>query len=149
MILSWIISQFWIISQLLMIAYAVVSAWHHAPANSAFKNYVPVNNPYEDPFHTWALGQMIIVDIILSLALLSTHSLVWASVAGIMNWFWYGLLFDPVLNKNVPGRDWDFLGDSSDIDIWLKKKFGKNGGEVKATMLLFAIIIINVLRFVL
>jgi hypothetical protein len=129
--------------------FAVASGLHHAPANIAFREYLPINNPYENPFHAWALGQMIVVDIILSLALLNTHSFVWASIAGVMNWFWYGLLFDPVLNKNVPGRSWDFIGNSSSLDILLKKKFGKNAGEIKSIFLVFAIIIINVLKFIL
>ena len=138
----------WIISQLLMIIYALFSAWHHAPAVNAMREYAPTPNIYEDPFHFWSAGQVTIVAICISLGILSYHPLLWCIVSGFLSVAWYWLLFDIVLNKGT-GKSWDYLGNDATLDRFLKKRFGKTGGEVKAVCLVVIILIVNVLRFVL
>lgn len=138
----------WIISQVLMILYIRMAAWHHAPAVNAMREYAPTPNPYEDPFHFWSFGQAVIVALCISLGLLSYQPWYWCAVMGLLCGCWYSLLFDPWISKGIH-MNWDYLGNDPGIDRWLKRLFGKNAGQIKATILSAIIIVINVLRFIL
>lgn len=138
----------WIISQLLMILYIRLAAWHHAPAVNAMRDYVPSPNPYEDPFHTNAWIQAMIVALCIALGLLSYQPLLWCVVSGMLSAFYYWLLFDVWLNLGTY-KSWDYLGNDATLDRWLRRLFSSRAGEMKAVILVIVIVIINILRFVL
>lgn len=138
----------WILSQVVIIAYAIASALHHAPAVTAFREYVPTPNPYERPFHRWAGAQATVVAVSISLGLLSYQSLVWCIVSGVLSFLWYWLLFDIVLNKST-GKSWDYLGGGSELDRMLKRNFGSNAGQIKAVCIVVVIILLNATKIIL
>ena len=138
----------WFGAQILMIAFVLFAAWHHAPAVKAFREYVPQPNPYEDPFHFWAAGMAIVFTVALSLGLLSWHPLLSCIVFGKLAFCWYWLLFDITLNEET-GKSWDYVRSHKGIDGWLTRKFGNNAGEYKAVAMVVSIVLINVLKFVL
>lgn len=112
------------------------------------REYVPTPNPYEDPFHTYSWLQAFVVALTISLGLLAYHSFPWCVVFGVLCALWYWLLFDPWLNKGTY-KNWDYLGNDSTIDRWLKKRFGKNGGQIKAIIMVVLIVLINAVKIVL
>ena len=136
----------WIISQLLMIIYIRLASWHHAPAVKAMRDYIPTPNPYEDPFHFWSFGQGVVVSIIIAASMLSYQPWGWCIVSGVLCGLWYSLLFDPWLNKQIPGRNWNYLGNDPGIDRFLKRIFGKHAGEYKFVICGLLIVLINLLK---
>ena len=134
----------WIVSQILMILFAVFSAWHHSPAVKCFREYVKRPNPYEDPFHFWAWFQAALFTVVVCLG--SFHFIGWWTLLqGFLLAAWYWLLFDPVLNKSI-GFSWDYLGAESGLDQKLVEMFGRNSGEIKAVAMLLFIIAANLVK---
>lgn len=137
----------WFGAQLCFIAFILMAAWHHGAAVRAFREHVPTPNTYEDPFHFWGAGMAIAAAMFLSAAMLPAHSLFWSFVFAKLCGCLYWLIFDPVLNKQVPGRSWDYIRSTKGLDGWLTDRFGDSAGEVKAAAMLVSIVSINVIRF--
>lgn len=137
----------WFIAQVLIILYTRFSSWHHAPAVNAMRHYVPTPNPYESPFHFWSFWQAFIVSAVISLSILNYYHWFWSLQTAMLCVCWYSLLFDIWLNKGTD-KNWDYIGSSSYIDTWLKRKFGVNAGKKKAMMVALTIIKINIIALI-
>lgn len=73
--------------------------------------------------------------------------LLWFILSMFISGICYWLVFDPVIAKNI-GKNWDYIGDTSDTDNFLVKHLGKNAGEIKAIICAAIILIFNVLTFI-
>ena len=129
------------IVQVLSIAAAIAMAKHDAPAVIHFENK-GVDPLTMSKFHRYNVWTKSVFCILCAVA--GGPVFLDMFYPGILSALWIYLLFDPVLNKNRPGRGWDYLGtNDADGRRWIKW-FGDNAGEFKAAILLLLIIGINV-----
>lgn len=141
--------QFYI-SQLVTILFTIYFARHNAPSANHFSNYgaLPI---VVAKFHSNGLKSRLCVVSGLSLMLLfpfSIESLKHSIAAGLINWSWCVLLFDPVLNKSRKiGLSWDYISKDNGTGRTLIKWFGDNAGEWKAVICVAGIIAVNTLIY--
>jgi hypothetical protein len=148
-----------ILSQLLIIAYSIASALQEIPVIKMARDYVPVGNPYSQPFHLWGWIMTAIVGNILALLHPSFGE---AFLSLLLSALWYWLLFDAVVSKAVHDTLF-YVGDTSDVDKIIKKGttvnifrwkikipgLGKYAGEIKAGGCIVLLITLNALYFLL
>lgn len=119
-------------SQIVTILFAFVFAMQQAPAVKAFRDYVPINNPYIKLYHRfgWILSALVIGYI----SPLNLHLLI--------NCLWYWLVFDIVLNK-ATGKPFDYIGETA----WIDKQLNKLSieGADKALFIVAANIVLNII----
>ena len=131
------------IIQVISLLFAIVLAKHDGPAITVFedKGVTPKQMAVFHRYNNW---------LKFFFCLLAASVFYWEwldmAIAGVLSFLWIYLAFDIFLNKERPGRSWDYLG-SNDADgrMWIKW-FGNGAGEWKAVILLLAIITINVLN---
>ena len=131
------------IVQLVAIVFAVVLAKQNAPSVIHFENK-GVDELTMAKFHRYNVWVKFIFCVCCAVGFLPDIK---TSIAiGLLSFLWIYLLFDIALNKNRPGRSWDYIG-SNDADgrRWIKW-FGKKAGEWKAVILSVAIVGVNVLN---
>jgi hypothetical protein len=146
-----------ILSQLLIIAYAIASALQEVPVIKMARDYVPHGNPYSQPFHLWGWIMTAIVGNILAILQPSFGE---ALLSLLLSALWYWLLFDVVVSKAVHDTLF-YVGDTSDVDKIIKKGatvkifrwkikipgLGKYAGQIKAGVCLLLIIALNILYY--
>lgn len=115
-------------------------ARHDAPAVLHFEFY-GVTTKDMAKFHLW--NGLLKLFFIAAVALAAYPKIIPMIFFGIVSALWVYFIFDIALNMNRPGKGWDYLG-SNDKDgrMWMKW-FGKNGGEIKAVILIGIIAAIN------
>lgn len=132
--------------QILSILVAVFLARHDAPAVLHFE-YHGVDNNSMAKFHR---NNNFIKFVVCCLAACVFYPDIKSMFfAGLLSALWIYLLFDIVLNKNRPGKNWDYIGQNdADGRRWIKL-FGQRAGEWKAILLFALIVITNILKIVL
>lgn len=138
------------IAQLTSILVAVYLARNNATAVNHFSDHGFPENLAQ--FHSSNLRLKLCLCAGLSLMIVFNHDayffnyLIDALIAGLTNAAWIWLVFDPVLNKTRKrGFNWDYLGDDNGTDRFLKKRLGKNAGQIKAIICLVVIVGLNIL----
>lgn len=132
--------------QILSILAAIALARHDAPAVIHFE-YHGVDNNSMAKFHR----NNNYIKFVFCLLAASCFYPDWKEMlyAIVLCGLWIYLLFDIVLNKNRPGKNWDYIGlNDADGRRWTKW-FGQRAGEWKAIILSLLIIITNLLKLLL
>ena len=139
------------IVQAIAILFAVALAKHDAPAIIQFEK-LEKDNLLMARFHRYNFWAKTLFCVLAALIFLPKDIMTTKLpdflnmfFSGLLSGLWIYLLFDPCLNKNRPGRDWDYIG-SNDADgrRWIKW-FGENAGEKKAVILSVLVIAVNIL----
>lgn len=134
---------YFILAQIGIIAYALFIAHKEVQAIRMIRDYVPVNNPYNEPFHFYGYGAAFVVGAILTLFQQSVEALV---IMPFLVSLWYSILYDGAIGSEIYNSFY-YLGSSSKIDRWLKNKFGVFAGQWKVGIAGFLIVVLNLIYF--
>lgn len=135
------------ITQAIFIVYTIIFAYFQAPCVNAMREYVPMNNPYQDPFHRRGTMVSAYVITVLSFLLLLFDQQVKDLIMPFVLIAWYWPLFNISLN-HFTGKDWDYIGESAKRDRWLHKIFPHGDpGEAVVLGCAAAIILLNLLLY--
>lgn len=128
-------------AQVLIACYAYLLANKEAAYINERIMYVPINSPFDDPFHTYGALSRGVVLILCSLFQSSVAGYLIAPVA-------CGLLLWVVYDAMIGGEVWDnpyYLGTTSKVDVYLQKTFGKKAGKRKVQIALALVVLLNLL----
>lgn len=130
-----------IIAQVLIASYAYLIANKEACAILERRDYVPINSPYDDPWHTYGAFARGVVLILASLVQNSVHGYVLAPIAGgLILW----VIYDLIIGEEVYNDPY-YLGTTSKIDAWLGAKAGRRKVQIAGAV----VVLLNVLYFIL
>lgn len=143
-----------ILIQAAFIIFTIVFAHFQIPIIKAFRDYVPINNPYNKAFHKRSVpvvgivGLLLIVIYVLSSQIANPVVIVVRAALFIPLFVaWYKIVFDGYIGAAVY-KDFFYLGDSSSQDRWIKETFQFTGpGEAKCIICLIVILAVNVFGF--
>jgi hypothetical protein len=128
-------------TQVLIACYAYFIAQKEAQYLKERIMYVPINSPFDDPFHTygaWARATVIVFAVV-SMHTFWAGALIAAS-GTIILW----VLYDVIVGNEV----WDDpyrMGPTSKIDAFLQKTFGKKAGQRKVQVAGVLVVLLNLL----
>lgn len=124
-------------TQVLIACYAYLIANKEAAYIHERIDYVPVNSPYDDPWHGYGLMSRGVVLILTSLVQTSVAGYIIAPVAcGLILW----VLYDLIIGEEVY-NDPFYLGTTSKLDAWLGAKAGKRKVQIAVAV----VVILNLL----
>ena len=117
----------------------------------AYVNSVPVNLMIRYGVKLWESNEFhnanYILKLIIAVTVCAYHDgisfIALADLTLMGMWLW--LSFDIFLNMFIH-HEWDYIGTTSKIDLWLTNKFRKRAGELKALACIVVIAGINILR---
>jgi len=100
--------------------------------------------------HDSGSARVVMAMLLASIPYLFTESglvdkLLWFIISLFITGICYWLVFDPVFSKSI-GKNWDYIGETSDTDNFLIKHLGKNAGEIKAIVCAGIIVLFNVIN---
>lgn len=137
------------IIQAAFVLFTILFAHFQVPINKAFRDYVPINNPYNTAFHNRSVPVVGLFAAVLIIWFVCDSQIVnWVTILKAASFIplfiaWYKLLFDGYLGWKVHD-DFFYLGDSSKQDVWIKETFQFTGaGEAKAVLCGCVILAVN------
>jgi hypothetical protein len=130
-----------ITAQVLIASYAFLMGQKEAAYIKERQYYVPINSPFDDPFHAYGLMGRGVVLILASLFQASVLGYILSPIAcGLLLW----IVYDIVIGDEVYDKPF-YLGATGKVDEWLLKKFGKDAGKRKVQIGLGLVGILNLL----
>lgn len=127
------------IVQAVVAVFAVVTAFHDAPAVQVFR-YHGVSNKEMAQFHRYNVWLKFLFCVVAALA--AGPKLVTMIFTGLVCATWVYLLFDIAINVRT-GKKWSYISiDNANGRTWYRW-FWKSAGQVKAALLLLAIAALN------
>jgi hypothetical protein len=126
--------------------YSVAFAHFQVPLIKAMREYVPINNPYNTPFHNRGVIISSIVGAILIVFYYTISGQLWQALVMIPLFIAiYKILFDGYIGSKVYD-DFFYIGTSAKQDGWLRRMFPHgDGGEAKAIICGIVVIGLNIL----
>jgi hypothetical protein len=132
------------LSQIMIVLFAWFVGFKEVVFIRAMREYVPINNPYLEPFHAYGFGA-VVVPVLLS-------TIYQGCIAGyvlipFLSLVLYKLIFDGVIGQEIY-NDWKYVGFSAKSDKILRKWFGPKCGLRKVQIGIAAIVILNIIYLV-
>jgi hypothetical protein len=134
---------YFILAQLAIAIYALFIAHKEVQAIRMIRDYVPTPNPYNEPFHFYGYGAVVVVGLIVTTFQRSWEA---ALLTPFLSAIIYSVLYDGVIGDEIYNK-FTYLGSSSKIDKWFKHKFGVFAGEWKLSLMCFLFVILNLIYF--
>jgi hypothetical protein len=128
-------------AQVLIACYAYLIANKEAAYINERRYYVPVNSPFDDPFHTNGALSRGVVLILCSLFQTSIAGYILTPfVCGLILW----VVYDALIGEEVYENPY-YLGTTSKVDAFLVKTFGKKAGKRKVQVAGVLVVLLNLL----
>jgi hypothetical protein len=132
-----------ILSQLAIILFALFIGVKESVTILERRDYVPINSPYDDPYHFFGALAACVVGAICTLYQNSIEAYLFMP---FLCFLWYSTVYDIVIGKEAFSK-WYYLGSTSKMDAWYKNKFGVFAGMWKAGVSVFVILVLNLIYF--
>jgi hypothetical protein len=132
------------LAQILMMVYAYVAAYKESVAVRMMRDYVPIPNPYNEPFHFYGITMAAPMCAALFVSQIVQPSIAAFVLTPFVSISIYWAVFSWKLHDEIWDR-WNYVGTTAKFDIWLRKKLGTKVEQKVVSIQVSLFVLLNLL----